>query len=66
MRQYQMQEGRSSQSRFITFFPLLILFSTAFQTHLVQGSWVDPDTPKAGRTTKPLTKGDNREYELVS
>jgi hypothetical protein len=29
-------------------------------------SWVDPDTPEAGLTTAPLTKGDEREYTLVS
>lgn len=28
--------------------------------------WIDPDTPEKGRTTKPLTVGDDREYELVS
>ena len=28
-------------------------------------SWVDPDTPEAGRTTQPLTETDQRQYELV-
>jgi hypothetical protein len=29
-------------------------------------SWVDPDTPDVGLTTEPLTRGDDREYTLVS
>lgn len=31
----------------------------------VDASWVDPDTPQQGQTTKALTKGDDRKYELV-
>jgi len=31
----------------------------------VDASWVDPDTPLQGLTTKALTIGDDRKYELV-
>jgi hypothetical protein len=32
----------------------------------VNTSWVDPDTPEKGQTTASLTKGDDRQYTLVS
>lgn len=30
------------------------------------GGWVDPDTDRAYYSTEALTKGDDREYKLVS
>ena len=35
-------------------------------TAVVQGNWVDPDSPSSSQKTKALTKGDQRIYELVS
>jgi hypothetical protein len=32
---------------------------------LAAGGWVDPDSPLQARSTKPLTKGDDRQYVLV-
>jgi hypothetical protein len=32
---------------------------------VVQASWIDPDTPEQYYTTKPLTTGDQREFQLV-
>lgn len=33
---------------------------------IVSASWVDPDTEDEFHTTQAYTKGDDREYELVS
>ena len=38
------------------------------QAHLLtpsEGSWVDPDTPPSHLKTNALTKGDDRQFELV-
>jgi len=40
-----------------------LVFSSLF-LH-TDASWVDPDTHKKFRRTEALTKGDDREYELV-
>ena len=32
----------------------------------IEAGWVDPDSPREARSTKALTNGDNRQYELVS
>jgi len=29
------------------------------------GSWVDPDTPIPRQTTEAMTRGDDRQYEVV-
>ena len=44
-------------------FLLPVLFTLAARC---DADWIDPDTPKNGRITKPLTVGDDRDYELVS
>lgn len=48
---------------FVSWVPILLCIT--LQSRPVQGSWVDPDTPKSSRKTKPLTTNDKREYELV-
>ena len=32
---------------------------------VVHAGWIDPDTPEQFHTTQPLTKGDQREFQLV-
>lgn len=32
---------------------------------LTGAGWVDPDSPQEAKTTRALTKGDDRQYELV-
>ena len=54
-----------SPIRMHIFLPALI-YLIGLQIQAVQADWVDPDTPEAGRKTKALSPGDNREYELVS
>jgi hypothetical protein len=56
---------RRSLSRIQIFLPALI-YLIGLQVPAVRASWVDPDTPKAARKTKALSRGDHREYELVS
>jgi hypothetical protein len=34
--------------------------------HPINGDWVDPDTPSEAHSISALTKGDDREYRLVS
>jgi hypothetical protein len=48
------------------FFPVMLLVVAFLLLAATEASWVDPDTPEAELTMKPLTEGDNRQFELVS
>jgi hypothetical protein len=50
----------------IQVFLTAVIYLIGLQIPSARASWVDPDTPTAGRTTKALSHGDHREYELVS
>jgi hypothetical protein len=57
------RETTTSRIRLAT---VLLVACTFSRFEYGNASWVDPDTPDAGLTTEPLTKGDDREYTLVS
>jgi hypothetical protein len=52
---------------FFLFIVVLLVWNAVDTTiHIVvNGDWVDPDTPQEYRHTKALTRGDHREFKLV-
>ena len=56
---------RQSPLHRIGVFPVIILLCC----HLflpTYGDWIDPDTPENAYSTRALTKGDDRQFQLVS
>jgi hypothetical protein len=45
--------------------PLMTLCCQKMGNCFARAGWIDPDTPQQYRTTEPLTKGDDREFQLV-
>lgn len=52
---------KNATRRFVSCISALLLLVPAF----TGAGWVDPDSPKDALSTQALTKGDDRQYELV-